>query len=121
MDFSAISLVNQQVSYQTRGYEVRKKIILMAQERLLDLEPGTPFGSLGLSREIFFFLTDLHSDLSICCSHLPMEHTFKRNRTTLIPKVGDVDKLRDINNWRPITIDPLILLFAKTIHKRLEN
>ncbi|KAJ3581332.1 hypothetical protein NHX12_016765, partial [Muraenolepis orangiensis] len=46
----------------------------------------------------------------------------KENRTTLIPKVKEAEALKDITNWRPITIGPMVLrLFMAIINKRLTN
>ncbi|KAJ3605135.1 hypothetical protein NHX12_027185 [Muraenolepis orangiensis] len=44
----------------------------------------------------------------------------KSNRTTLIPKDKEAEALKDVTNWRPITIGPMVLrLFSAIISKRL--
>ncbi|GCC16572.1 hypothetical protein chiPu_0022439 [Chiloscyllium punctatum] len=46
----------------------------------------------------------------------------KLSRTVLIPKVNNEDELKEINNWRPITIGPIMLrLFTKIIAGRLNK
>ena len=46
----------------------------------------------------------------------------KKNRTTLIPKVIDQQKLQDANNWRQITIGSILVrLFTKLLHERLQK
>lgn len=46
----------------------------------------------------------------------------KRSRTVLIPKTEDAELLQNIDNWRPITIGPMLLrLFTKIIAKRLSE
>uniref|UniRef100_A0A3B5M253 Reverse transcriptase domain-containing protein n=1 Tax=Xiphophorus couchianus TaxID=32473 RepID=A0A3B5M253_9TELE len=44
----------------------------------------------------------------------------KKNRTILIPKVMDDEKLKELGNWRPITIGSMILrLFSRIMTARL--
>jgi len=46
----------------------------------------------------------------------------KQSRTVLIPKSEDPEQLKNIDNWRPITIGPMLLrLFTKIIAKRLSK
>lgn len=45
---------------------------------------------------------------------------FKQSRTVLLPKSYDQQALKDIRNWRPITIGPIILrLFSNIVNRRL--
>ncbi|GCB70372.1 hypothetical protein scyTo_0010770 [Scyliorhinus torazame] len=45
--------------------------------------------------------------------------SLKKSRTVLIPKCEDQERLKDIDNWRPITIGPMLLrLFTKIMAKR---
>ncbi|GCC20978.1 hypothetical protein chiPu_0019501 [Chiloscyllium punctatum] len=46
----------------------------------------------------------------------------KLSRTVLIPKVNNEEELKDINNWRPITIGPIMLrLFTKIMAGRVNK
>ncbi|GCB71233.1 hypothetical protein scyTo_0005882 [Scyliorhinus torazame] len=48
--------------------------------------------------------------------------SLKKSRTVLIPKCEDQECLKDIVNWRPITIGPMLLcLFTKIMAKRLSE
>uniref|UniRef100_A0A8C4TJP0 ribonuclease H n=1 Tax=Erpetoichthys calabaricus TaxID=27687 RepID=A0A8C4TJP0_ERPCA len=47
---------------------------------------------------------------------------FKKARTVLLPKSTEVQKLSNINNWRPITIGSLITrIFSKILYTRLKS
>ncbi|XP_059511220.1 uncharacterized protein LOC132211014 [Stegostoma tigrinum] len=48
--------------------------------------------------------------------------SLKKSRTVLIPKCEDKERLKNIDNWRPITIGPMLLrLFTKIMAKRLSE
>ncbi|GCC31962.1 hypothetical protein chiPu_0010422 [Chiloscyllium punctatum] len=48
--------------------------------------------------------------------------SLKKSQTVLIPKCEDKDRLKSIDNWRPITIGPMLLrLFTKIMAKRLNE
>ncbi|GCB59891.1 hypothetical protein scyTo_0014065 [Scyliorhinus torazame] len=48
--------------------------------------------------------------------------SLKKSRTVLIPKCEDQERLKDIDNWRPITTGPMLLcLFTKIMAKRLSE
>ncbi|GCB83353.1 hypothetical protein scyTo_0023760 [Scyliorhinus torazame] len=48
--------------------------------------------------------------------------SLKKSRTVLIPKCEDQERLKDTDNWRPITIGLMLLrLFAKIMAKRLSE
>ncbi|GCC17378.1 hypothetical protein chiPu_0022479 [Chiloscyllium punctatum] len=48
--------------------------------------------------------------------------SLKKSRTVLIPKCEDQDRLKNLDNWRPITIGPMLLrLFTKIMAKRLSK
>nr|BAX24492.1 reverse transcriptase [Beryx splendens] len=53
-------------------------------------------------------------------SYIP--NLFKKNRTTLLPKTGDMAKLQNIGHWRPITIGCLMQrLMAGVVHVRMSK
>ncbi|GCC22110.1 hypothetical protein chiPu_0000495 [Chiloscyllium punctatum] len=48
--------------------------------------------------------------------------SMKKSRTVLIPKCEDQDRLKNLDNWRPITIGPMLVrLFTKIMAKRLSK
>ena len=48
--------------------------------------------------------------------------SLKENRTALIPKSSSATARKDVSNWRPITIGPMVLrLFSLILYKRLSN
>ncbi|GCB69751.1 hypothetical protein scyTo_0005536 [Scyliorhinus torazame] len=48
--------------------------------------------------------------------------SLKKRRTVLIPKCEDQERLKDIDNWHPITIGPMLLrLFTNIMAKRLSE
>lgn len=56
----------------------------------------------------------------IYCGKVPI--CLKVSRTTLIPKTSDIKLLADVNQWRPITIGPVLLqVFSRVITQRLAN
>lgn len=64
-------------------------------------------------------LADLFNAI-VFCGKVP--HRLKASRTTLIPKGNDPSKLKDIGNWRPITIGSVVLrLLNGILNKRLSE
>ncbi|KAK9521357.1 hypothetical protein VZT92_021173 [Zoarces viviparus] len=47
---------------------------------------------------------------------------FKECRTTLLPKTMDPEKLKDVNEWRPITIGSMVIrLFSRILTRRMSK
>ncbi|CAK9834514.1 Retrovirus-related Pol polyprotein from type-1 retrotransposable element R2 (Fragment) [Anthophora retusa] len=89
-------------------------------EQLAKLKESAP-GIDGINRQMLRQMPrpDLHALLNILWGTKIMPPVLRLNRTSLIPKSGD---LAEPGNWRPITISSRILrLLNKIVVTRLEN
>ncbi|CAK9798939.1 Retrovirus-related Pol polyprotein from type-1 retrotransposable element R2 (Fragment) [Anthophora plagiata] len=89
-------------------------------EQILKLKESAS-GIDGINRQMLRQMprSDLHALLNIIWGMKIMPPILRLNRTTLLPKTGD---LTEPTNWRPITISSRILrLLNKIIVTRLEN
>ena len=104
------------------------KLITVAEveKRLRLVKKGSAAGPDGVTKDVLLLWDpDMSKTTRLFNTWLVAGYVpgaFKTNRTTLIPKVPEVEKLSDVNNWRPITIGPMLnRLFAKVVHKRMEK